>query len=317
MKRQHCLLWLVVSLLLALCLTGCAAAPAKMAKGAGESYGAADMAVEEERQSAAPVPAGAPTAPEVSYADHAVAQERMIIRTASLQLVVQETENTVAAIKALVVAQGGFVSSSNVWRSGNILQAQLTVRVPADRMDACLEEVKKLALRVERDESGGQDVTEEYVDLEAQLRNLEATETELRTLLTEVREKSGKAEDVMAVYRELVSIRGEIERIKGRVQYLERSVDLATINLQLSERQAEPIGQPGWQPLQTLRRALNALVELGKFGVDAAIWVIVLGGTLLGIPALVIWGIWRLTRRQRELRRKARAAEAELAQKDS
>jgi hypothetical protein len=250
-------------------------------------------------------------APDAGYGGEAYAVDRKIIRTASLQMVVKETENTVEAIKGLVAAQGGFVSSSNVWRSGNLLQAQLTVRVPADRLDSFVAEVKKLAVRVERDESSGQDVTEEYVDLGAQLRNLEATETELRALLTDVREKSGKAEDVMSVYRELVSIRGEIERIKGRMQYLDRSVELATVYLQLSERAVEPIGRPGWQPLQTLRRALNALVEIAKLSVDAVIWIAVLL-TPLAVLAALIWGVWRLTRRRRPLKAKAQALEDEL-----
>jgi len=237
--------------------------------------------------------------------------ERKIILTANLQLVVKETENTVAAIKGLVAAQGGYVASANIWRLDNLLQAQLTVHVPADKMDWFLAEVKKLAVRVEREESGGQDVTEEYVDLGAQLRNLEATETELRALLTDVRQKSGKAEDVMAVYRELVNVRGEIERIKGRMQYLDRSAELATVNLSLSERQLEPIGRPGWQPLQTVRRALSSLVQVAKFSVDAAIWVVLLGVPLLGLPVAVAWLVWRLTRQRRALRAKARAFDEE------
>jgi hypothetical protein len=304
---------LLLCLILSLTVAGCGAqrqATSDKAVGAGVR-GPAMAPVEQ-----AP---GAPAAEDsYDYAGNSASQSaRKIILTANLQLVVKDTENTVAAIKGLVAAEEGFVAASNVWRDGSLLQAQLTVRVPAERMDAVVAEVKKLAVRVEREESGGQDVTEEYVDLSAQLRNLEATETELRALLTDVREKSGKAEDVMAVYRELVNIRGEIERTKGRIQYLDRSTELATITLLLSERAAEPIGQPGWQPLQTLRRALNALVELLKGGVDAGIWAVTLGGTLLGIPALAIWLLWRLTRGRRALRAKARAAEEELRREES
>lgn len=301
---------LLLSLVFTLGLSSCAA-PARKA---ADVRGVAEMAE---------APAAEPRAPASGWgasADEgrntASQTSRKIILTANLQLVVKDTENTVAAIKGLVEAEEGFVAASSVWRDGNLLQAQLTVRVPSERMEALLAQIRKLAVRVEREESGGQDVTEEYVDLSAQLRNLEATETELRALLTDVREKSGKAEDVMAVYRELVSIRGDIERTKGRIQYLDRATELATITLRLSERAAEPIGQPGWQPLQTLRRALNALVEVLKGGVDLTIWVIVLGGVLLGVPAFLVWLVWRLTRGRRELKAKARAAEQELKRSD-
>jgi len=238
----------------------------------------------------------------LSSAPQALA-ERKIILTTNLQLTVQETEKTVNAIKGLVATQGGYVASANVWRVANTLHATLSVRVPADKLDLFVSEVKKLAVRVEREEASGQDVTEEYVDIQAQLQNLEATEKELRELLTTVREKTGKAEDVMAVYRELTNVRGEIDRLKGRMQYLDRLTALATVNLELSEREPEPIGQPGWQPGQTLRRALNALVQTLKFGVDVAIWILAYVVPLLIVPVLVIGLIWYLTRRRRTAHR--------------
>jgi hypothetical protein len=234
------------------------------------------------------------------YGEDAAAEaERKVILNASLQLVVKDTEATVDGIKTLVAGEGGYVGSASVWREGTLLHAQLTVHVPADKMETFIGEVKKLAVRVEREESSGQDVTEEYVDLEARLRNLEAAETELRTLLTEVRKSSGQAEDIVAIYRELVEIRGQIEQVKGRMQYIDRSVALATVVLSLSERQPEPIGQPGWQPLQTVRRALNALVEIVKFLVEATIWVVLVVVPILAVPALVIWLLVRLLRRRR------------------
>ena len=307
--------FLLTSLLLALVVSACAAKSGVPSLQDKRAAGA--------RELIAPAPARPPVEAEADagmggtpFQGNAYQTDRKIIRTANLQLLVKETENTVAAIKGLVAAQGGYVASSNVWHVENVLHAQLTVRVPAEKMEAFLTEVKKLAVRVEREESSGQDVTEEYVDLGARLRNLEATETELRALLTDVREKSGKAEDVMAIYRELVNVRGEIERLKGRMQYLDRSAELATINLSLSERQLQPIDRPGWQPLQTARRALSALVQVAKFTVDASIWLLFLGVPLLAVPVAAIWLLWGLVRRRRELRAKAEAFEGNLKQAD-
>lgn len=302
--------FLFTSLLLALLLSGCAARTVEMDR-AARSLAAPQM------EQAPAVPAEAPAEGDiggVSYDQAASKTDRKIIRTASLQLIVKETENTVAAIKGLVAAQGGYVASSNVWHVENVLHAQLTVRVPAEKMEAVLADIREMAVRVEREESGGQDVTEEYVDLEARLRNLEAAETELRALLTDVREKSGKAEDVMAIYRELVNVRGQIEQTQGRMQYIDRSAELATINLSLSEREPQPIGQPGWEPIQTVRAALSALVQVAKFTVKAVIWGLILGVPLVGVPVLAIWLLWRWLRHRRELKAKAKAYEEEIKQ---
>ncbi len=309
MKRSLYAL-LLGGLLLALLVAGCAAqrAPANEA-----AYDGSRQAKAVAYPTAAPAAAPAP-ATGAAPAFEAVETDRKIILTANLSLTVRETEQTVSTIKDMVVARGGFISSSSVWREDNVLHGNMTVRVPAEKMDEFLTAVKKLAVQVDREESGGQDVTEEYVDIEAQLKNLEAAEKELRELLTTVREKTGSAEDIMAVYRELSSVRGEIERIKGRMQYIDRSVELSTVYLDLSERAPEPIGQPGWAPLQTARRALNGLVETAKLLVDVLIYVVLLVVPLLAVPALLIWLIVHLIVRRSEKKKAERLSKPESLQ---
>jgi len=307
MKRTACCL-LATSILLALLVAGCAARSSPANTTSADAYDGSRRAVPPAMATAAPAKASAQG---VSPALEAMPAERKVIQTANLTLVVQEMEKTVTAIRDMVVAQGGFVSSSNVWQQGNVLRGTIVVRVPATGLESFLGEVKKLAVRVEREQTGGQDVTEEYVDIEAQLKNLEATEKELRELLTTVREKTGKAEDIMAVYRELTNVRGQIERIKGRMQYIDRSVELATVTLELTERGPEPIGEPGWQPLQIVRRALNALVEGAKILFAVVIYLVVVFVPLLGVPAVVIWLIVRSVRRRGEREKAERLSKPE------
>lgn len=296
-------------LLLALLAAGCAAQPSPGKT--TSSYDAARVARPPAAPTAAPAATRAPAPAEGAGPALAAPADRKIIFTANLTMVVQDMEKTVATIKDMVVAQGGFVSSSNVWQEDNVFRGSMTVRVPAQGMDSFLTEVRKLAIRVEREQTGGQDVTEEYVDIEAQLKNLEATEAELRELMTAVREKTGKAEDIMAVYRELANVRSQIDRIKGRKQYIDRSVELATVNLDLSERGPEPIGQPGWQPLQIVRRALNALVEGAKILFTVMAYLVLVLVPLVGIPALVIWLIVRGVKRRGERKKAERLSKPE------
>jgi hypothetical protein len=192
-------------------------------------------------------------------------------------------------VSELVASLDGYIADASAWREGEQVRARLTVRVPAAQLDATLAALKSYAVRVETENIRGQDVTEEFSDLTAQLTNLEATELELRTLLTEVRERTQSAEDILAVYRELARIRGEIEQVKGRMQYLDTMTALATINLELiPDVLAKPVVEPGWRPLETLKAAGRALVNSIQFLGEAIIWVIVYILPLLLLIALPI-----------------------------
>lgn len=282
MKRTIVFLsWAVVLLLV---LTGCARAARQAVEKPVEVAIQRDVVIEREL-AAAPAPAPAVSAKVVySGAGEESVSERMIIRTGNLSLTVGDTAAALEEIKAIANGLGGFVVESNAWRENQQIRAQITVRVPAASFDVAMKQIKGLAKVVEREIISGQDVTEEYSDLDAQLRNLEATEKELRELLTQVRERTGKAEDIMAIYRELTNIRGQIERVKGRMQYLERMTAMATITVSLRpDIVAEPIAKTGWRPGATVAAALQRLVRALQLLADLFIQFV-----LFLLPVLVI-----------------------------
>ncbi|MBC7232190.1 MAG: DUF4349 domain-containing protein [Chloroflexi bacterium] len=231
-------------------------------------------------------------------------EERMIVRTAELSLVVKDTEESVAQIKGIVSTLGGYVVNVRLWRDQDQLRGSITVRVPAEALDEALSRFKGIAVKVERESGSSQDVTEEYSDLSAQLRNLEATEQELLELLRTVREKTGKAEDILAVHRELTQIRGQIEQLKGRMQYLERTSAMSAVTIELiPDVLARPIAGTGWRPSETVAGALRALVQTLRFLVDAVIWIILYilpVACLVLLPFVALWLFWR-RRRSRKL----------------
>ncbi|PKO21419.1 MAG: hypothetical protein CVU38_14870, partial [Chloroflexi bacterium HGW-Chloroflexi-1] len=201
-------------------LIGCAAktlAPVEQSAGFAENRSAVSTAPEMSAKSAAQPPAQPAAQPAPGVANDT---ERMIIRTVDLSLVVTDAEPAMQSITDMVTGMGGYVADSSAWREGEQLRARITVRIPAGDLDDAIAAIKALAVRVERENVSGQDVTEEFTDLSAQLVNLEAAEKELRELLAEVRQRTQQAEDILQVYRELTNIRGEIERVKGRMQYL-------------------------------------------------------------------------------------------------
>ncbi len=229
--------------------------------------------------------------------------DRMIVRTANLSVVVKDTNEAVAQIRAILTEIDGYVVNLQLWRDQEQLRGTITVRVPAETLDDTLTRFKGLAVKVERETGSSQDVSEEYSDLGAQLRNLEATEKELQELLTTVREKTGKAEDIMAVYRELTQIRGQIEGIKGRMVYLERTAAMSAVTVELiPDILAEPITVAGWRPSETIARALKALVQTGKGLVDAAIWIILYVAPVIlavALPFLAVGYWWRKRRKSK------------------
>jgi len=228
-------------------------------------------------------------------------EERMIVRTAQLSLVVKDAEASLVQIKSMVKELDGYVVDTRMWRQEDQLRGTVTVRVPSESLDDALAQFKALAVKVESESGSSQDVTEQYSDLGAQLRNLEATEKELLELLKTVREKTGKAEDILAVHRELTSIRGQIEQLKGRMQYLERTSAMAAVTIELiPDVLARPITGGSWRPSATVASALRALLQTLRFLVNAAIWIalyVLPVAVIVMIPFAIAWLVWRRRRR--------------------
>ena len=239
-------------------------------------------------------------AAEEAAAPQEAAAKRMIVRTADVRIVVADTAKVVDAITRSAEAGGGYVATSSIWREGELLRAKLTLRVPADKLTATLASIRGLAKRVENETIASDDVSQEYVDVESQVRNLEATEAELRELLKVARVNSKKASDVLEVHQQLTVIRGQIEQARGRMRYLTQVTSMAAIALEVvPDAIAQPVVEPGWQPLVEVRDASRALIGMLQKVVTAAIWFVIYVVPILGILLVAIGALVKLARRAR------------------
>ncbi len=262
------------------------ASPAEVAKTASSSV--ADAV----RADGAPPPPPPP-------APQAPALPRMIIRTAEVSLIVGDAAASVEKLAALAAANGGYIADSKVWRDGQVVRATLTLRVPAPKLDAALAAIRKAASRVESETVSGDDVSQEYVDLESQVRNLEAAEVEMRQLMGTVRERTKKAQDILDVYQQLTQLRGQIETAKGRMRYLSQMSAMSTIKLTLTpDAVTKPVVEPGWQPVAVAKDASRALIKTAQGLADVVIWVVIYFGPLLLVLAAMAIVMWRLLRRR-------------------
>jgi hypothetical protein len=227
-----------------------------------------------------------------------VEQERKIVRNATMRIVVADTAKAVNDVTASIGALNGYVSGSEVWREGELLRARLTLRVPSKSLGAALAEIRKVARRVDNETMSSEDVTEQYVDLEARLRNLEATEIELRELLKTVRANSRKASEILEVHQQLVAIRGEIEQTRGRINHLGHTVTMSHVGLEiLPDAITKPVVEEAWQPVVVVKDASRALVSAGRAFASAAIWIVIYVIPVCGTIALLMAGLWIAARR--------------------
>ena len=238
---------------------------------------------------------------DANIAHQPAAMERLVIRNANLVIVVEDPSASASSITQLAEQMGGYVVSLNIYQStyGDNLSAtyaSITVRVPAERLNEALDEIKEGTVEVRSENISGQDVTQEYTDLESQLRNLEAAEEELREIMGSLT----KAEDVLRVYENLRQVRQEIEIIKGRMQYFEQSARLSAISIELlPDVVSQPLQIGRWQPEGTAKEALQSLIKALQFLANATIWSVIYVLPILVLLSIPFWVIrWIIIRRR-------------------
>ncbi len=160
-----------------------------------------------------------------------IGEDRMIVRTGDMAMVVEDVESSIDSIKQLAETYEGWVVSSSMWKNGEALAGSISIRVLAEHFDSALKALRAMAVEVQYENTSSRDVTEEYVDLSASLENLEATEQQLQVIM----DKAETVEDILDVQRELTRVRGEIEQTKARMQYLEQTSSTSIIHIQLEE----------------------------------------------------------------------------------
>lgn len=226
-----------------------------------------------------------------------IPQQRLIIRTADMAIVVADTEAVMKTIAQMVEENGGWVVSSSAYQySETAVSGDITVRVPAEGFASATEAVRGLALEVQHETTSGQDVTEEFVDLSSRLENLESTAARVRSFLDETK----TVEEALSVNQELSRLEGEIAVIKGRMKFLSQSAAFSTISVHLTPDEADrPIEVAGWRPDGVAKDALESLISFLQFLVEATIWFVIFLLPVVIIIGIPIWLVVRYIRKRR------------------
>ena len=212
--------------------------------------------------------------------------DRKIVKTAELGLRAEKVRDSAARAQQIAAQFGGSVLSSQVNQGERYVSADLVLVVPSPEFEKALDELRELGKEVTTDTVRGEDVTEEFVDLESRERNLLAAEQSLLELYN----RAQSVNDALSIERELANIRGQIEQVQGRIQYLEErtSTSQITVSIQPVARPAPP--PPAWNPARVVAQAWNA-----SLGVLQGLATVVLSAVVFGwwlAPVLVAGLVW-------------------------
>lgn len=245
-------------------------------------------------------------------------QDRLVIQNADLAIVVKDPKARMAEITALANEFGGFVVSSNLYQSftpggQEVPEATIVIRVPSKRLEEALTRIKEGAVDVNYENRSGQDVTNIYVDLQAQLKAKQAAEAKL----LEIMDQATRAEDVLAIYMQVQQVQTEIEQLKGQIKYYDESVALSAISVRLiAEQSTQPIEIGPWTPTGAAKDAIQDLILFVQNFVDALIRFVLLtlpALVLIAIPLFVVYLVGRAVyRRVRKSRTDVEVVDSEV-----
>ncbi|HFC36096.1 MAG TPA: DUF4349 domain-containing protein [Candidatus Moranbacteria bacterium] len=220
-----------------------------------------------------------------------IISDKKIIKNGSLNLKVDKVPQATKEIGNIVRGLGGEIFSTNFSeRIRGQRRGSMTVRVPVDKFSEAISKIKSVATQVVKETTTGRDVTEQYADLQAQLKNKQAEEASFVKIL----DRAEKIDDVLAVTRQLSRVRGEIERLQGRIKYMNSQTDMSTITVNLSEDVGVISVSDNWRPMQTVKKSFKELVNNIQDFIDNSIRFVIVGIPSL-IPfllflAIIYWG---------------------------
>ena len=245
--------------------------------------------------------------PPQDSAPGALASMHMIIKNAEIKLLVTDTDIAIDRATQVVGDAGGYIVSSRVWSQPhydgkNYKYAAITIGIPVQEFEHTLSRLRGLSVQVLDETASGEDVTNQFVDLQSQLTNLEATRERIKTFL----DSAKTVDEALRINQELSVIESQIEQIKGQMNYLEdrSAYSTITINLEPELPELEPVVTPTpnpWNPGETFNNAKETVTFAYQGIVNFLIWFFVVLIPILAPPALIIWGVWKLlTRRSRK-----------------
>jgi hypothetical protein len=216
--------------------------------------------------------------------------DKKIIKNGDLDLKVSSVDDASQKISVIAKSNGGEVASSSFYQTSNNLKSgNIVVKIPMANFEKTFAELKKVATLVISESTSGQDVTEQYADLQAQLKNKQAEERQFQNVMGQAQ----KISDILEVTQQLSRVRGEIERLQGRIKFMDSQTDMSSIFISLTE-DANITFSDSWRPWQVVKETFNALVKDVQKFVNFLIVLIIQVIPVLALYLLIFYIIYRI-----------------------
>lgn len=244
-----------------------------------------------------------PTRIALNKAEETYTADRKIIRNAELNLEAEDPEDAQRKITSIAELRGGFVvdsqQSSSEIKSTMRDIVTMTVRVPSDSFGDTLADIRNVSTRVVVETVKGQDVTEEFIDIEAQMKAKKALEQQFM----EIMKRAHSVDDALSVQYQLAEVRGDIERIEGRKRFLENQSAMSTIKIRLQTAKVFAASSSGFGGRLSDSFGAGAEVALNfVLGLVTFLVAVVPFALFIGLPAFVIIRyVWKRQGRPRSV----------------
>lgn len=218
--------------------------------------------------------------------------DRKIVKNGNLVLKVENVDRAGEEISNIAKQNGGQVFSSSINQTTkNVKSGYVMVKIPVVAFEKTFTDLKGIASFVVSESTSGQDVTEQYTDLQSQLKNKQAEEQAFQKILEQ---NAGKIDDILAVTREISRVRGEIERLQGRIKLMESQTDFSTIAVSISEEVTVGSESVSWRPWQIIKDELNSLLKDMQGFVGMLIYIVLRLIPMVAILTLFVWILWKM-----------------------
>lgn len=214
-------------------------------------------------------------------------ENRMIVQTSHMSLLVKEVASTLKTIKNYASSIGGYMVNTNLSNPQEAASGNITLRIPQAKLEESLEYFRSLAVKVTSEKLDGRDVTDEYVDIDAKLKTLLANKARFEEIMA----KTEKIEEILKIQEKIFSLQDQIDKLKGQQNYLEQTAKMAKMTIYLSTDEfALPYAPtPSWRPNVIFKRAVRSLVRNIQNLGTLAIWVLVYSAIWLPILVIIIY----------------------------
>lgn len=216
-------------------------------------------------------------------------QNRLVVQESNLSLLVKNVREVADLIVTFAQKSGGYMVSSSLANPQDVASATVVIRIPAEKLKETLEFLRGNAVKVVSENLWGEDVTDQYTDINARLATLNTTKAKFEEIMT----KATEVQDILNVQREIINLQSQIDSLKGQQLYMEKTAQLAKITVYLSTDELALPYAPSetWRPDVIFKTAVRSLIQNVRNLGTLLIWAGVY--SVIWVPVLVLYLIYR------------------------